>query len=49
MGQKVNPISFRSAEKLSLQNILWTTHLKNNNYSLLNTQDLEIEKIIKKL
>ena len=46
MGQKINPLSFRSTEKLNLQNFLWATKFTNSNYALLNLQDSEIEQLI---
>jgi hypothetical protein len=46
MGQKINPISFRSNEKFNLQSSKWFNNINNFNYLILLHQDLEITKLL---
>ena len=46
MGQKINPISFRSNEKFNLQSNKWFNNINNFNYLILLHQDLEITKLL---
>lgn len=46
MGQKINPISFRSNEKFNLQSNKWFNKINNFNYLILLHQDLEITKLL---
>ena len=46
MGQKVNPISFRSNQIFNLQENKWFSKLNNNKYGYLLHQDFEIQKFL---
>ena len=46
MGQKVNPISFRSTQKLVSQNSNWFTSINDSNYQILLHQDFEIKDFL---
>jgi hypothetical protein len=46
MGQKINAISFRSAENIQLQPNKWFLALNDLNYNIALHQDFEIEKLI---
>jgi hypothetical protein len=46
MGQKINPISFRSTENLKLQNNKWFLVFNKQNYNLVLHQDFTIENFL---
>ena len=46
MGQKINPLSFRSVKGLNLQNDKWFIPINNFNYQILVHQDFEIKLLV---